>query len=223
MRKLPERLTYANVMATIAVFIALGGTGYAALKLPKNSVGTKQIKNGAVTGKKVAAHTLTGNNLNLASLGTVPSATNASTAQNAGHATSADSAGKAAHATTADVASEVETLGGFVAECPEGTVLIRGICFDASPNGPVSSVTAAADGCAGRGGYLPTPMELFSTRGVLNLGSGLGSERQYTDSYYDNTTGASYSTILVDGTGGLTRVAVEGVSAHYICAYTLLG
>jgi hypothetical protein len=47
------RLTYANVMATIALFIALGGTGYAAISLPKNSVGSKQLKKGAVTPKKI--------------------------------------------------------------------------------------------------------------------------------------------------------------------------
>jgi hypothetical protein len=40
-------------MATVAVFIALGGGAYAAFKLPKNSVGSKQIKYGAVTAKKV--------------------------------------------------------------------------------------------------------------------------------------------------------------------------
>jgi hypothetical protein len=45
---LRSRLTYANVMATVAVFIALGGASYAALKLPKNSVGSKQLKPGAV-------------------------------------------------------------------------------------------------------------------------------------------------------------------------------
>lgn len=48
-----QRLTYANVMATIAVFIALGGASYAATQLPKNSVGTKQLKNGAVSLKKI--------------------------------------------------------------------------------------------------------------------------------------------------------------------------
>src|SRR4051794_7969218 len=46
-------LTYANVMATIAVFVALGGGAYAAIKLPKNSVGTAQLKKNAVTGAKV--------------------------------------------------------------------------------------------------------------------------------------------------------------------------
>jgi hypothetical protein len=51
-------MTFANVVAVMALFLALGGTGYAAMTLPKNSVGTKQLKNGAVTAKKVKAHTL---------------------------------------------------------------------------------------------------------------------------------------------------------------------
>lgn len=42
------RLTYANVVASLALFVALGGTGYAALTLPRNSVGPKQIKPSAV-------------------------------------------------------------------------------------------------------------------------------------------------------------------------------
>src|SRR5215213_3265966 len=79
-----RRLTYANVMATIAVFIALGGTSFAISKLPKNSVGAKQlkknsvtttkIKSNAVTGAKVKPGTITGAQVNSATLGTVPSA-----------------------------------------------------------------------------------------------------------------------------------------------------
>ena len=46
--KLRSRLTYANVMATAAVFIALGGTSFAAVKLSKNSVLSKHIRNGQV-------------------------------------------------------------------------------------------------------------------------------------------------------------------------------
>jgi hypothetical protein len=48
MHQLKGRLTYSNVMATVAVFVALGGTSYAAIKLPKNSVGSTQIKSSAV-------------------------------------------------------------------------------------------------------------------------------------------------------------------------------
>src|SRR5881397_735315 len=47
------RLSYANVMATLAVFIALGGSSYAALKLPRNSVGATQIRAGAVRSSEV--------------------------------------------------------------------------------------------------------------------------------------------------------------------------
>jgi hypothetical protein len=55
MRRVREKLTFANVMSVIAVFIALGGAGYAASRLPKNSVGPKQIRNGAVNERKLSA------------------------------------------------------------------------------------------------------------------------------------------------------------------------
>jgi hypothetical protein len=49
MSRIPlPKLSYANVMATIAVFVALGGAAVAA-GLPKGSVGPKQLKRGAVT------------------------------------------------------------------------------------------------------------------------------------------------------------------------------
>ena len=48
-----SRLTYANVVASIALFVSLGGGAYAALKLPKNSVGAKQIKPDAVRSSEV--------------------------------------------------------------------------------------------------------------------------------------------------------------------------
>lgn len=46
------KLNYANVIATIALFVALGGAAVAA-GLPKNSVGPKQLKRGAVTAAKL--------------------------------------------------------------------------------------------------------------------------------------------------------------------------
>jgi hypothetical protein len=53
MKKITRQLTFANVVACIALFVALGGASYAAFKLPKNSVGTKQLKKNAVTSAKV--------------------------------------------------------------------------------------------------------------------------------------------------------------------------
>ncbi len=111
MRRLRGRLTYANVMATVAVFIALGGSAYAAAQLKKNSVGTKQLKNNAVTGAKVKD-----GSLNAADIGgAVNSADHALTADSASHAASADSASRAVSADSAASASQAgnaEKLGG---------------------------------------------------------------------------------------------------------------
>ena len=46
----------ALIIAVIALFVALGGTSYAATVLPAKSVGTIQLKNGAVTNAKIKAH-----------------------------------------------------------------------------------------------------------------------------------------------------------------------
>jgi hypothetical protein len=56
---LNSRPSPAMVVACIALIVALGGTSYAALKLPRNSVGNKQLKSNAVTGAKVRNGTLT--------------------------------------------------------------------------------------------------------------------------------------------------------------------
>ena len=49
-----RRLSYANVVSSLALFIALGGVSWAAATLPANSVGKRQLKDNAVTGAKVA-------------------------------------------------------------------------------------------------------------------------------------------------------------------------
>jgi hypothetical protein len=49
-----RKLRYANVIATLALFVSLGGGAYAATQLPKHSVGTKQLKSGAVTPAKLS-------------------------------------------------------------------------------------------------------------------------------------------------------------------------
>lgn len=196
----------AMIVALIALVAALSGTAYAALG--KNSVGTRQLKakavtsgkiaNNAVTSAKVAKNSLTGVDINVGALGTVPSADHAASAGNA------------------------DTVTGHAASCPGGTVLIRGVCFDASPNGEAPTLKAAADACAQKGGFLPSPMEIFSTRTVLNLGTGVGTSHMYTDTYYSAVgTGSNYTTVVIDGTGKLTEQGVDEPS-QYICAYALV-
>jgi len=124
--KLPRHNT---VIAYLALFVALGGSAYAATQLPKNSVGSKQIKpnavtapklkSGAVTGAKIGTNSVTGANIDESTLGRVPSATSAESATAAGHATSATNAAHAAsatNATNAATAADAKALGGIPAD-----------------------------------------------------------------------------------------------------------
>ena len=207
-----KRPSPAMVIAVIALIAALGGTAWAALG--KNSVGSRQIQakavttaklaDGAVIGSKVAPHTLSGANINVNELGTVPTVSNAN---NAGDA---------------------QKVGGHNATCPAGTTLVRGVCFDSSPSGPVTGVQNAAIACANRGGWLPTPQQLYSARGVLNLGDGTGTHSEFTDSLSANTSGTEYGTTVVSATeekfvlneDPKTKELVSNY--EYICAYPLV-
>jgi hypothetical protein len=110
LQQIAKRLSYANVMSSIAVFLVLGGaTAFAATDLGKNSVGSKQLRKNAVTSAKIKKNAVsaakikngavTGSKIKLSTLGTVPSAATA------GHAGTADSATSAGHAATAERAS----------------------------------------------------------------------------------------------------------------------
>lgn len=60
MKQIRQRLTYANVMSTIAVFFVIGGaSALAATQLAKNSVGSKQLKKNAVVAAKIKNNAVT--------------------------------------------------------------------------------------------------------------------------------------------------------------------
>ncbi len=60
--RIRSKLTYSNVVASLALFAALGGVAVAA-GIPKNSVGTNQLKNGAVSTKKLHREAVTNHKL----------------------------------------------------------------------------------------------------------------------------------------------------------------
>jgi hypothetical protein len=94
--KIRKRLTYANVMSSLAVFLVLGGaTAFAATKIGSNeikanailtgkikkeAVTTSKIKNSAISTSKIANDAVTGAKVNEGTLGQVPSANAANTA-----------------------------------------------------------------------------------------------------------------------------------------------
>jgi hypothetical protein len=136
LQQIKKHLTYANVMSSLAVFLVLGGgAAFAANQLGKNSVGSKQLKKNAVTAAKIKRNAVTtakirnravtGAKIDLATLGTVPSATHAGVADSAGNAGNANTVGgqsvvkvfKTMSAGQTDVS--IAALGGFnfVASC----------------------------------------------------------------------------------------------------------
>jgi hypothetical protein len=74
MKSLRQRLSYANVISTLCLFLLLGGGAAIAAGLAKNSVGTKQLKKNAVTTAKIKKDAVTGAKVKESTLATVPSA-----------------------------------------------------------------------------------------------------------------------------------------------------
>jgi hypothetical protein len=68
---MPRRLLHhirSNAIGYAALFVSLGGTSYAAIAIPAGSVGTRQLRNGAVTGSKLAKNAVSAANLNPSSI-----------------------------------------------------------------------------------------------------------------------------------------------------------
>ena len=112
MKSVRKRLTYANVMSSIAVFLVVaGGSALAANQLGKNTVGTKQLKNNAVTNAKIKKGTIEGSKLKLSTIGKVPSAATADTANSANTAKSAETANTATLANSLAPSEAVHIVG----------------------------------------------------------------------------------------------------------------
>ena len=107
-----QRPSPALVVSLIALSVALGGTGYAAVKINGSN-----LVNNSVAGKKLKRSTISAREVNESKLGTVPSAANATSASSAATAESAATAGTASRATSADHA----TAAGFASRAGEAT------------------------------------------------------------------------------------------------------
>jgi hypothetical protein len=116
-------------------------------------------------------------------------------------------------------ATNANAVGGHGASCPGGTILVRGSCFDAALSGPEGGFAAAAGACASRGGFLPGPMELYTLRTIVFLGSGVAPDFAVAD-----TTSAinfEMGAVAVDSSGSFHRVE-EGDPVKFACAYRLV-
>jgi hypothetical protein len=100
MRRITKfRPSVAMIIACLALFMALGGVGYAATKIHG-----KNVIDRTLSGKKLKKNAVGGTAIKESALGTVP---------NAGHAKSADSAASAQNATSAQSAANADQLDGI--------------------------------------------------------------------------------------------------------------
>jgi hypothetical protein len=160
------RPTYSGVVSTLALVFALGGGAYAATALPANSVGPRQLKNGAVEaakikpgavgGKALAANAIDGSkvkngslgraDIDIATLGTVPSAATAGFATTAGSATSATSATTAGSATSATTATTAASATH--ADHADAAAALDGVSYKSAAGEATGALTSATATCS---------------------------------------------------------------------------
>jgi hypothetical protein len=155
--RLRPKLSYANVISTLALFVALGGSSYAALRIGSrqiadNSIRSVDVRNHSLTRRDIKRNTLDGSTIAESRLGKVPQA------------------------------HDADRLGGLsVAElkirCPTATLAVADVCVEGTPRAPASygtAVLACADTNvpATPGRRLPTHAELRAALGSLPLAGG---------------------------------------------------
>jgi hypothetical protein len=174
----------ALVVSAIALFVALGGSVYAAkrAKIDGRAIRSKSIPGDRLKPRSIAANRLkpgvlratalsgplTGADINELTLGQVP---------NAAHADFADSAQSAVDAQTAlnaVNAVDAKTVNGHSVGCLPGTLPFAGACWEGSSSESAVDAPTAARKCAAKGGTLPEALQLaaFAEEPGVNLDPG---------------------------------------------------
>jgi hypothetical protein len=231
-----RRQAPALVVAAVALVAALGGTVYAAGKingraikvksLPGNrlamhsvpgnrlkpgTIPTMQLAPGSIQGDRLAPGSVTGVQIDLSSLGQVPSA---------GHAETAESAKDAITAEKAGTAESAERINGYAAGCKPNTVLFAGACWQMSTNATAMTPANAAMSCASEGGELPDPLLLaaFSQQPGITIASG----DEWTSDLTNVSGLSSYSVVTISAAGEVNFAAFNA-SKKFRCVIPLVG
>jgi hypothetical protein len=150
-RALRRHLSYANAMATLAVFIALGGSSYAALKITG-----RDVQDGSLTKRDFKRDTLDGSRIKESRLGKVRRARNA------------------------DRLSGVPAAR-LLMRCPSGTVPVSDVCVETrsrtpAPYGSAAVLCESTDRKLGPGRRLPGHDELMTAIGDFGIKLAPGGE-----------------------------------------------
>jgi hypothetical protein len=208
-RQLWGRLSYANVVATVALFVALGGTSYAVLHVSSddvidNSLRSRDIQNDSLLSRDIRDRTIRARDVRREALGS--------------------RAIKESALGTVPRASEADRVGGASAQdlrlkCPADTVRKAGFCIETMTRAPSGFVTAV-NVCDGAGRALVT----FAELDLYARSNGPLPQAEWTASVYRNpdngpTAVEQLEAVLLSGGGdvGYDRVHVP-VQHAFRCA-----
>lgn len=242
-----RRVSPALVLAGIALFVALGGSVYAASKgklsgraIRVKSLPGNRLKVGSVPGNRLKPHSipasglapgvlaaaaqpsasapLTGVGIDETSLGKVPLAA---------HADSADTAQSAVDAQTAlnaVDAVDAQKVNGYSAGCEPSTTLFAGSCWQASPSFAAATAPQAAIECAKQGGTLPEALQLaaFAQQPSVNLDAGGEWSGDIVSFTAKNAYAVATVSTVGDVSSALYNAGGSSESRHYRCVIPLL-
>jgi hypothetical protein len=215
-------------IAAIALFVALGGSVYAAKKaridgqairaksIPGNrlkprSITADRLRPGVLSGG-AASGPLTGADINELTLGQVPSATHADSADTAQSAVDAQTALNAVNAVDA------KTVNGHSVGCLPGTRPFAGACWDSSSSSAVDAPTAARK-CAASGGTLPEALQLAAFAEEPNVNLDPGDEWSGDIPVVSGSN--AYATVTVSANSAIDK-DISNLAHAYRCVYPLL-
>jgi hypothetical protein len=219
------RPTPAMAVALLALFVALGGSVYAASGIDGHSVKPKslpgnrvvpgslaadRLQPGTIPGSRLAPGSVTGVQVDAATLGQVPSAA---------HADQATAARDAIRAQYAQSAGDAASLNGHVAACGSGTRAFAGACWQLSFSETAATAPGAAEACASQGGELPSALALAAL--AKQSGIVIASEGEWTGDIAEVSTPDGYGVAYVTNTGQIYR-ASSTLTKKYRCVLPLL-
>jgi hypothetical protein len=219
------------VIALLALFAALGGTVYAAgrAKISGRAIKVKslpgnRLKPGSVAVDRLRPEALaalraqqsgpiTGAEVDELSLGQVPEAAHAESADTAQSATEAETALSAVNAV------DSKTVNGHEAGCLPGTQAFAGACWQSSASETALTAPAAATSCAAQGGVLPEALQLaaFAQQPGVNLDKGDEWSSDIT-----NMTGPDEYAVVTVSANAVVGLSVLTKAHKFRCVIPLL-
>jgi hypothetical protein len=181
---LRRHISYANVVATLALFVAVGGSSYAALRIGSrdirdNSIRSVDVRNNAIAGKDVRNRTLRARDIGRDSLG-----------------------GGVIKESRLSRVPDAALLEGkpafdFRLRCPVGTISKAGVCVEAAAR-PALAFPFSIGACSNDGRQLPD-YAVLKRFGEEN--GPLSSAPEWTSSVYEGNPG-ELKVVVVTSNGG---------------------